>query len=136
MFLGRFLITFTNSNKPGNGSFRIVLPKKFRLELKKDTVYLIKGFDGGIWGFDQKIWEKESHKRLYEDLRVETGRLARRSFFSNADSVTLDDQGRIILPDELVKDGNLKDKLILIGAGDHFEIWNQADWQKLEVKEV
>lgn len=123
MFLGKFITSFSGKN-------RIVLPKKFRLELQNNTIFVIKGFDGGIWGFDQSVWDIEAQKRLNRDLTTAAGRTDRRDFFANADSLNLDDQGRFILSEEMVKESNLKNQIIIVGCGDHFEIWDVNDWSK------
>ena len=60
MFLGQFITTFSGKN-------RIVLPKKFRQEVADGVIYLIEGFDGGIWGFKTQDWEREAGKRLEQD---------------------------------------------------------------------
>lgn len=124
MFLGQFETTFSGKN-------RIILPKKFRLELKEAIVYIIEGYDGGIWGFGVEEWAKEVKKRLAEELTSAKGRLERRIFFSSAESCVLDGQGRFIIPEVLVLRAGLKEQILIIGAGDHFEIWNPDSYQKV-----
>jgi MraZ protein len=124
MFLGRFITTFSGKN-------RIVLPKKFRQEVTDGVIYLIEGFDGGIWGFKTQDWEKEAGKRLEQDLLSTSGRRERRIFFSSADTCVLDGQGRFIIPEAMVERAHLKEQIVIVGAGDHFEIWEDSDYQKV-----
>jgi MraZ protein len=124
MFLGQFNTTFSGKN-------RVVLPKKFRQEVIDGTIYLIKGFDGGIWGFKTEDWEKEARKRLDEDLTSTSGRRERRTFFSSAEICILDGQGRFIIPEGMVERANLTEHILIIGTGDHFEIWDESEYQKV-----
>jgi MraZ protein len=124
MFLGQFITTFSGKN-------RIVLPKKFRQEVADGVIYLIEGFDGGIWGFKTQDWEREAGKRLEQDLTSTSGRRDRRKFFSSADICSLDGQGRFIIPEAMVERAHLKEHILIVGAGDHFEIWEDSDYQKV-----
>ncbi len=124
MFLGKFNTTFS-------GKGRVVLPKKFRQEVADGVIYLIEGFDGGIWGFNTEIWNREAGKRLQEDLISTIGRRERRIFFSTAEICVLDGQGRFNIPEGIVERANLTEQILIIGCGDHFEIWNEDDYQKV-----
>lgn len=118
MFLGTYKTYFSGKN-------RLILPKKFRKELEPETVlYLVKGLDGEIWGFNSIEWLKEAEKRLNIPLTETKGRILRRRFFSQAEECLLDTQGRFIVPPELSASAGLKKDILIIGAGDHLEIWD------------
>lgn len=128
MFLGTYKTYFTGKN-------RITLPKKFRKELgNQDTFYIILGQDGEIWGFNEEGWQKEAENMLKIPLNKEEGRKQRRKFFSKAQDAELDSQGRFIISKEFVDWAKLTQEILLIGAGDHFEIWNPRNWEK-EIKD-
>lgn len=125
MFLGEYYTKFT-----GHG--RIVLPKKFRAEAgEKKEFILSRGFEGCIWGFSVDDWQKEADKQVQMPVTEKEGRDVRRYLFSAAESVHLDEQGRFVIPGALLKYANLKDEVVLVGAGDHFEIWNVKSWKKM-----
>ncbi len=124
MFLGKFITTFSGKN-------RIILPKKFRQEVKDGVIYLIEGFDGGLWGFNSDKWGVEAGKRLAEDLTSTTGRRERRKFFSSAEICVLDGQGRFIIPETMIVRAKLKEQILIVGTGDHFEIWEPNQYQKV-----
>ncbi|KKQ67164.1 MAG: Protein MraZ [Candidatus Daviesbacteria bacterium GW2011_GWA2_38_24] len=125
MYLGSYITDFSGKN-------RLMLPKKFRKELGEEArFYIILGKDGEIWGFDKDNWQKLSDTILEKPLSSIEGRIGRRAFFSRADECFLDRQGRFVLPQEFVDQGNLKDKVAIIGAGDHFEIWDSQKWQEV-----
>lgn len=119
MFLGTYNLTFS-------GKGRIILPKKIRKELKDREIILMKGIDGGIWGFSIEIWEKFVKKQLEAQITLAEGRSLRRQFFPFAESVELDKQGRFVISDFLLSLSQIRNNVTLIGAGDHFEIWNPA----------
>lgn len=128
MFLGSFKAEFTGKN-------RVVLPKRFRKELgNEDKFYLTLGQDGELWGFDNNQWIKEVEMRLRLPLSEPEGRAQRRKFFSRAEECTLDRQGRFVMPQEFVEYAEIESEVILVGAGDHFEIWNPKAWSKIAWK--
>jgi MraZ protein len=127
MFLGTYLLTFS-------GKGRVVLPKKFRSELKSDQVVLMRGVDGGIWGFSLSGWENFVSKQLDVPLTDKMGRDLRRKFFPNAESVELDKQGRFVIPEFLLASARVWNRIVLVGTGDHFEIWSPIIWQKMVKK--
>lgn len=48
----------------------------------------------------------------------------RRLLMGDSDEVTVDSAGRICLPDKLAGKANLGKKVMLVGLGDRFQIWN------------
>lgn len=129
MLLGQFELNFT-------GQGRLILPKKIRENLSGSTLVLSRGLDGGIWGFDQKEWISESQKQLAQPLTEKEARDLRRYLFSAAQEVSLDEQGRFVIPKQLLDYAGLKNTVTLVGAGDHFEIWNNLKWKRIMKKIV
>ena len=125
MFLGTYLTYFS-------GKGRVILPKKLRGSLGKGhEVYLTKGLDGCVWGFDKRTWEKQAEMQLEIPITEKKGRDLRRLIFSGTELVELDLQGRFIIPIELLAYAKIKERVLLIGAGDHFEIWDPKAWEEL-----
>jgi MraZ protein len=127
MFLGTYLLNFS-------GKGRVILPKRFRSELRDQIVVLMKGIDGGIWGFSLKGWEEFTGQQLEVPLTDRLGRDLRRAFFPNAEAVELDKQGRFVIPEFLLSSAKFFKRVSLIGAGDHFEIWSPVIWQRMVKK--
>lgn len=122
MFLGTYKVRFS-------GAGRVVLPRKLRGELKNaQEIILTRGFDGGVWGFDKEEWEKQASLQLEMPITEKKGRELRRVLFSAAEAVELDKQGRFVIPEDLLAQGNLTQEVCLIGAGDHFEVWDVLEW--------
>lgn len=124
MFLGTF-----EPNLMDKG--RIALPKKIREELGGSRLVLTIGFETCIFGFTEKIWEEVTKPELSRPLFSDReGRDLRRKMYSEAVNLELDSQGRCVLPQRMLDFGGIKEKLVIIGAGDHFEIWENKRWEE------
>lgn len=107
---------------------RITLPRKIRQELADLEVVLSRGFDTCIFGFDRTSWEKEAGRQLEMPVTDEKSRQLRRYMFAAAEKVEVDKLGRILVPALLKEYASVGQEVIVIGAGDHFEIWDKTKW--------
>ena len=121
MFLGSWEPSFDKKTR------RIALPKKIRDYLAKSDIILSYGFEKCVFGFDSTAWEKESERQLDRPLTDRSARDLRRFFFASAKLIQLDAQGRFVIPGDLFNWAQIKEPII-IGAGDHFEIWDKLGW--------
>lgn len=122
MFLGTY-----EPNLIGKG--RIALPKKIRNEVKGERVVLTIGFDKCIFGFNEDDWEQTVGPELSRPLFSDAdGRDLRRKMCMEATVISLDSQGRFVIPEKMLSYALIKEKLVVIGAGDHFEIWDANSW--------
>jgi MraZ protein len=113
---------------------RVTLPKKIRQELGEKDVVLSRGFDTCIFGFDRESWEKEAAKQLEVPVTDEKARAIRRYMFAGAQKVEVDKLGRILVPALLKEYGCINREVMVIGAGDHFEIWDTKTWNEYEAE--
>lgn len=121
MFLGRYEHTIDEKG-------RITIPSKFREELGS-AAYITQGFDGNLQVFPPDLFEKmASRVRSISYLDANSRRL-RRILFANAERVSFDGVGRILLPAFLRETANLKEMAIVVGGGDYFELWSPEIWQ-------
>lgn len=123
LFLGEFRVNFS-------GQGRFIIPKKVREALgKTKTFTLTKGFDRCLSGFRNEDWEKETVKLMGNTaLEMQTAEM-KRHFFSSAVILEIDDQGRVVVPKNLLDYANLKGKdVVMIGVGTYFEVWNTEQW--------
>jgi len=58
-----------------------------------------------------------------------------RQFSSNARIITVDKQGRVLLPEQQCTDAGLQDEVVLVGAMKRFEIWNPENWNRTSTAE-
>jgi len=127
MFLGEYKHNLTKGN-------RLALPSKIRSEIEEKEIVLARGFEECILGYQKLTWEKISEAELTKPVSEEEARKIRRQLFSGAILIEIDQQGRMVIPKELLKFAKIKEKAIVIGAGDHFEIWDPSSWQKYKDK--
>jgi len=123
MFLGTYELKFS-------GRGRVILPKKLREAIIGTGLILGRGFEGCIWGFGLEDFEKEAKKQLEISATEESARLLQRFLFSGSEPVELDAQGRFVIPSALLDFARVRGEVVIIGAGDHFEIWNKMNWEK------
>lgn len=109
---------------------RLTLPRKIRQEIDEKELVLAKGFEPCIFGFDRESWEREAAKHLETPVTDSEGRKLRRYMFSGAQKADIDKLGRILLPTQLKEYASVTREIVVIGAGDHFEIWDNAHWKQ------
>lgn len=111
---------------------RIAIPKKIRSSISAHNAkkcVLTKGYDGCIAGYSPEDWERRSQHLLDVSLLDKEHIEKRRMLFSGAHELSMDDQGRIVLPKSLTDYMKLEDGTVtIIGVGDHFEIWDTKRW--------
>ncbi|OGG11281.1 division/cell wall cluster transcriptional repressor MraZ [Candidatus Gottesmanbacteria bacterium RBG_13_45_10] len=108
---------------------RVTLPRKIRQELEEREIILSRGFDACIFGFDRISWEREAAKQLEAPVIEARARDIRRYMFAGAEKVEVDKLGRILLPALLKEYASIVRSVMVIGAGDHFEIWDTRKWE-------
>lgn len=106
---------------------RIIIPAKFRDGLG-DEMVVTRWLDGCL-----AIYTMEKWQALYEKLQAlpATKREARRfthMIMAKASECTVDSQGRIRLPQPLIKEASLDKECVVIGVSDHVEIWDLDRW--------
>lgn len=122
---------------------RVTLPATFRKEMcegDSKTIYLVP-MKESVEGFTPagfEAWIDSLFKKDGEDFdpRNRKDVLLRRSLTSRAVSVDIDSAGRVALgkldaskPGTREKYG-LTDDVTIIGATDHFEVWNAEKWNE------
>lgn len=123
VFYGEYIVSVTDGG-------RIAIPKKIRENLKGNTFILTKGFDICLAGYDQEDWQHRSEELMTVSLLDREHIEKRRVLFSGANEIEIDDQGRLVIPKSLAHYMGLNSsKVVVVGVGDHFEIWDHDKWQ-------
>jgi MraZ protein len=123
MFLGEYQPNITEGS-------RIALPKKLREQINGDELILSKGFESCIFAYDKEDWLTEAQKQIENPITDSRTRDLKRYMYSGAVETTIDAQGRIVVPGNLKDYAGIKQKTVVIGAGDHVEIWDVEKWNK------
>ncbi len=121
MFLGNFPTKLTSNHQ-------LSLSTRLRSGLNSNKLIIAKGFDKCVYGFSSEEWQKIAEQELLKPLLTEEGRRMRQKVFSQAEEVDLDNQGRFVIPEYLMAHAGIEEQVVMIGAGDHFEIWDKDEW--------
>lgn len=107
---------------------RIIIPSKFREELKEDFV-VTRGLDGCLTIYTQEQWLQvfEQLKKLPNTKR-ET-RLYIHMLTAKATVCNPDNQGRILIPAPLLEEASIEKECVVVGVADHVEIWAKDKWE-------
>jgi MraZ protein len=108
---------------------RISLPAKFRERLA-DGAFLTLGQEGCLWVFPQSEWERISGDVHLASLGSAEGRAYSRMFFSSADALAPDGQGRLTIPLRLRQSAGIDREAVVIGVGDRIEVWDRTTWDR------
>ncbi|MBQ8813467.1 MAG: division/cell wall cluster transcriptional repressor MraZ [Lachnospiraceae bacterium] len=110
---------------------RLIVPSKFR-ELLGDEFYVTKGLDPCLVAYTPEKWQEvldSLEQQLPTNFR--NGREMRRYLIGGSAEVEIDKQGRVLIPGNLRQFAHLEKNLVLVGAGDYFEIWDEQAWQQI-----
>ena len=121
VFYGEYEVSMTSGG-------RVALPKKIREALTGNEFVVSKGFTSCLAGYDKQDWEKRAAELLNVSLLEKEHIEKRRVLFSSTIYITIDDQGRAVLPRNLREFAKIDGKVMIIGVGDHFELWDKASW--------
>ena len=110
---------------------RLIVPSKLR-DLLGDEFYVTKGLDPCLVAYTPEKWQ-EVLDSLEDQLptNFRNGREMRRYLIGGSAEVEIDKQGRVLIPGNLRQFAHLEKNLVLVGAGDYFEIWDEQAWQQI-----
>lgn len=108
---------------------RLFIPAKFR-ELLGDNFAITRINEKCLLLFSEEEWIKYTDK-LINGVPADTKSIVRK-VFSKTTYATPDAQGRVIIPAKLCELAELEKNAVIIGAGNHAEIWSAENWDKLD----
>ncbi len=108
---------------------RLAIPAKFRDALKEGAV-VTKGVDGCLVVYPMSVWNELAHKLSNLPMSKSHSRAFARHILAAAMDVTVDAQGRIVLPDYLRLYGKFQKQIIVAGLYNRLELWNAELWQQ------
>ena len=107
---------------------RLSIPSKYR-EVLGDEFVVSKGMDGCLYVYANDDWKVFEGKLASLPLMSEEARQFARFFLSGAQPVTVDKQGRILMPQDLRDFAGLEKDVVLAGMGSRIEIWSLERWK-------
>ena len=120
MLIGEYTHTLDDKN-------RMSLPVKFRKEMGKSVV-VAPGLDTCLSIFTTKEWQKISEKLSDSSMLTSDNRSFSRFMFGQAVIIDVDQNGRILIPENLKNRSGLTSRVVVIGVQNRAEIWNEKAW--------
>lgn len=124
MFYGEYRHNIDNKG-------RLIIPAKFRLVLKDkyiDKFYVTRGLERCLFVFTENDWNLLEQKFKSLPLTQATARAFSRLLFSGAYEAKCDRQGRILIPNHLLKYAHITKEVLIIGVSNRIEIWDVGTW--------
>lgn len=124
MFLGEFQHTVDQKG-------RLAIPAKFREELA-DGAVVTRGLDKCLVIYPRIEWETLAEKVSRLPQTQPNVRTLSRLLFSGAVDLSLDGQGRTILPQYLREYAGITANVAVIGLYQRIEVWCLEDWDAVK----
>ncbi len=111
---------------------RVIVPSKLRDEVRPsedgEGFIATQAPEGCLYLYTPREWERISSD--LDQLRRGSARLRKfqRRWYSGAERLPLDRQGRILLPERLRSNAGIQRELVLAGCYDRIEIWAKDSW--------
>lgn len=113
---------------------RMAVPTRYRERLSEEAndqlILTIDTEQRCLLLYPQPIWEEIEQKIAALPSFQPATRRIQRLLIGHATEVTLDSHGRLLLPQLLREYAHIDKKVMLLGQGNKFEIWDEANWQQ------
>lgn len=103
---------------------RLIFPSRLRDELEDNQTMLMPSPDPCIEVWSGEAWRAYEARLLGQEKSDASKRSAVRELFSAGHSDKVDGQGRITITQELREHAGITRDVVIVGAGDHAEIWD------------
>ena len=128
MFIGEYQHAIDSKN-------RMIIPTKFRDGLSNEFI-LTKGLDGCLYIYTKDEWIVMEEKLKKLPLTSKDARAFVRFFFSGANEITIDKQGRALIPQNLCEYAGLQKEIVSIWVSTRIEIWDKDKWDKYNDSDI
>lgn len=113
---------------------RFLLPAALKKQLDpaaKEEFVLNRGFEGCLNLYPVNEWEKIAARLQKLNLFVAKNRAFHRQFHNGATAVSLDNNGRVLVPKSLMAYADLKKEAVLFAYADRIEIWSKDRYDEV-----
>ncbi len=111
---------------------RLSMPARYRqqvLDAAADQLILTVDRDRCLLLYPLPVWEEVEQKLIQLSSVNARARALKRLLLGHAEECSMDASGRILLPAPLREFAHLDKRVVLVGQGNKFEIWNEQAWQ-------
>ena len=109
---------------------RLGMPKSLRDSLGENALYLAPGTDHSLALYGEKAFAEVASRLSAASPNAQNVRGFSRLFYARAQRVELDKAGRLRIPAGLAGLAEIKEQVILVGVGDHVELWEPKRWKE------
>ena len=110
---------------------RLAIPARYR-EALAEGVILTRGIDRCLALYPMGAWRPLAEKVAALPLTDADARNFRRLVFAEAADVTLDGQGRVLVPPDLRRYAGIEREALVVGVDTSIEIWSPERWAAVE----
>ncbi len=107
---------------------RLALPSKFRAELGAEVV-VTRGLDKCLFVYPMAVWSELAAKFGSMPIGDADTRSFVRLMLAGATDVTMDKQGRVLVPEYLRQYAGLDKSVIVAGLYNRLEVWDAKAWE-------
>lgn len=111
---------------------RLSMPARYRQQVRDAAdgqLILTVDRDRCLLLYPLPVWEEVEQKLIQLSSVNARARALKRLLLGHAEECGMDGSGRILLPGPLREFANLDKRVVLVGQGNKFEIWNEPAWQ-------
>ena len=113
---------------------RLAIPTRYREGLLRQSdgkmVVTIGNAERCLWLYPLADWEDIERKLVALPSLDPAAQKLKRILIGHANDCDLDAAGRVLLPGPLREFANLDKRVVMIGQGNKFEIWNEQIWNE------
>ncbi len=113
---------------------RLAIPTRYREGLVRHSdgkmVVTINNAERCLWLYPLSDWEEIERKLVNLPSLDSAAQRLKRILIGHASDCDLDAAGRVLLPGPLRDFANLDKRVVMIGQGNKFEIWNDQLWNE------
>jgi len=125
VLFGEYELTIDDKN-------RLLVPADIRKAIPPESgegFFLVQGSNRVPWMYPERYYE-DLATRDPGDMTPSEDLLAfDQLHFAMASKLPWDKQGRVLVPEKVLMRASIGKEVTLIGARDHLELWNRADWE-------
>ena len=129
MFSGKFKHVLDSKN-------RVIIPSRLREGAGQQTEGLVfhvgPGNDKCLYLLPEETFKDYTRQMGYSFRISRKKREWFRKLLTNVERRVCDRQGRVQIPEELIKYAGLKDEVVFVGFIDHIELWDAREFNKLK----
>jgi len=117
---------------------RMLIPSELRKAIDPvndgEAFFLVPRAEGKVWLYADRYYRTLAEQMTKEMAPGEDLQKFNRVHFGLVSRIEQDKQGRVLLPEKEIRRASLKKEVTVVGAGDHIEIWDRAEWAAQEME--